>query len=1037
MDTGADVSIVPLEGSKLTKRTLCPKLSAANGTSIATYGWTSEQIDIGLTKQFVWEFVVAKVDTAILGNDFLTYFDLVVDVRERRVVDKRSCFNFENQTKAKIAASCEVAAAVEGVKFEELLKEFEDLNEFSEVLPESMAGVCHHIETHGPPVFAKARRLDEVKLRIARAEFDDMLKKGVCRASKSTWSSPLHMVPKPNGQFRPCGNYRGLNAVTKPDRYPLPFITDFTAFLHGKRVFSVVDLRKAYHQVPIRAEDVEKTAIITPFGLFEFPRMTFGLRNAAQTFQRVMNQVLFGLDFVFAYIDDIFIASEDEELHKLHLRKVFERLREYGLSINSEKCIFGVSEIKFLGHLVSSEGIRLLPEKVRAISDFPKPNLAKELRRFLAMINFYRRFIPKAVEVQRVVQEMISGNVKNDNRVLEWTAESVQAFEDCKRQLANAALLAHPKFDAELALFTDASDFAVGAALNQRIEGEWQPLAFYSQKLNDAQLKYSAFDRELTAVFQAIKHFSEILIGRPFTVYTDHKPLTYAFHHRKKRGSPRQIRQLDFISQFSTSIVHVSGRENVVADTLSRESVVDWKDKLDFLSIAVAQEEDVELQNLVTLDADSSRFVKRNVPGSGKAIVGVLSSGKFRPFIPSQFRELVLTKMHGVAHPGIKGTASLVKDRFFWPKIQRDCAEFVKVCIACQRSKVGRHTKSPLGSYQLATERFQHVNVDIVGRLPSSRGFEYVLTCIDRFTRWPVAIPMSNMTAETVARSFISGWVSHYGVPHRISTDLGRQFESDLFGELTKLLGIHHLRTTPYHPQSNGMIERWHRTVKAAIRCHTNENWADFLPLVMLGLRSVIKEVAGASAAELLYGTTLRLPGEFFEECKEVKLKSDFAVTLRGQMRKIRPVPTKAHRVQRPFIHPALSTCTHVFIRHDAVHPSLQMPFDGPFKVIKRQEKYFDLDLHTRRAKVSIDRLKPAFLPNEVEHGSHSTIILPHEPAQRRISNQDEREIPATSTSTLRPATRRVHFSPIVHQPYRTRSGRLIRRPRRPGTIFY
>lgn len=198
--------------------------------------------------------------------------------------------------------------------------------------------------------------------------------------------------------------------------------------------------------------------------------MTFGLRNAAQTFQRVMNQVLFGLDFVFAYIDDIFIASEHEESHKLHLRKVFERLREYGLSINSEKCIFGVSEIKFLGHLVSAEGIRPLPEKVQAIINFPKPNLARELRRFLAMLNFYRRFIPKAVERQKVVQELIQGNVKNDNRVLVWTEESAQAFEDCKKQLANAALLAHPKLDAELALFTDASDFAVGAALNQRVE---------------------------------------------------------------------------------------------------------------------------------------------------------------------------------------------------------------------------------------------------------------------------------------------------------------------------------------------------------------------------------------------------------------------------------------------------------------------------------------------------------------------------------------------------------------------------------------
>ena len=727
VDTGATLSVFPATFADIAIRQRSPTaLSAGNGSAIPTYGKKRINVTIG-SSTIPWDFILAKVTRPLLGADFLRHYGLLIDVRNQRLIDATSLEVTEIPPTSKRDAINHISFSVEetsSCQFERLLRQ-----SFPELLiptfrePTVKHGVELHIETKGRPVFAKAQRLPPDKLEMAREDFRRMMEAGIIHRSKSALSSALHMVPKDDGTLRQCGDYRRLNEATKDDKYPVPHIQDFSANLQNRKIFSKVDLIRGYHQIPVAPEDIHKTAVVTPFGLFKFLRTPFGLKNATHAFQRLMDTVCQGLEFVFVYLDDILVASRNSQEHLEHLLQLFDRLSKHGLVLNSNKCQFGKNKLDFLGHVVTEDGISPTSDKVSAIQGYPQPETVRDLMRFNGMVNFYHRFIPNAALKMSPLYDATKGNPKPWlSRRLDWSTTMMRAFEETKTALSKSTILAHFDPEARLALTTEASDFAIGTVLEQEYGDSWRLLAFYSERFKPSKTELqqpltlqdsdrSATERELLVAFRSVKHFRHILEGGRFTLFTDHKPLVDMMQKPTECWSSMQSRHLAAISEFTTNIQRIKGKNNAVADALSRIDLNQVSLGIDFKAMAISQSNDPETHACRTALTGLNLV---DIPISQEAehtLLCDISLGHPRPWVPKEWRKFIFDTTHGLLHPGVKATSRLISSRYVWNGLNKEVKMWAKQCLACQKSKVMRHVHTASSKIPIPNDRFAVIHM--------------------------------------------------------------------------------------------------------------------------------------------------------------------------------------------------------------------------------------------------------------------------------------------------------------------------------------
>ena len=751
-------------------------------------------------------------------------------------------------------------------------------------------------------------------------------------------------------------DFRALNAVTSPDSYPLPKIADLMQDVKGS-IFSKIDLKDAYFQVPLDPNSKPHTAVKTPIGVLHYRRMPFGLRNAASIFQRFIDRVLADLPFVRAYIDDIVVFSPDVPTHLEHLRSIFSRLNDFGLVVNDSKSAFFLHSVQFLGFEISPQGFRHAEKCVPKLQNLRPAKNRKELQKLMGTIGFYRNHVPGIADTLAPLTHLLSPSTP-----FVWEDRHTQALNVVKEALVSRNFLYRIKTHQPFQMYTDASQEAIGAVLLQ----DDKHVGYFSRKLKPAERNYSTFDRETLAIVEALLYFRVWVLGQHVSVYTDHKPLVTWLE--TSATSSRQANFCTKVLEFNFTIAHVPGDNNGLADLLSRPSGPP-DDQSQLPQVAPVMPAATEHWDLTDIAKDQSdEFVASCKRFSTKVerINGVwVETSQFHPrvLVPPNWQPFILSLSHGLAHVGTKRTLADLRQNYYWPSINKSVKEYVRACDACQRNKPSRKAPRPPVIFPI-TERFQQVHVDIVGPLhTSSKGNSYLFTMIDRYTRWLEVVPIDNFTADNCVHVFLMHWVARYGVPATVVSDRGRNFESYLFKRVLAVLGVNKLRTTAYHPECNGIIERAHRTIKESLRslAANFEDWEEALPLTLLALRNAFSP-QGWSPAQLVFGEGLCLPLDLVVKPTQTRIAdpNDVVRHLKSNAWLIREtfadLPTSG-----PQSDPQHPTNEWVYLRCPVIRSSLQPRYEGPYLVTRRQGAVVWIQKGAKEESVTVDNTKPAW----------------------------------------------------------------------------
>ena len=695
----------------------------------------------------------------------------------------------------------------------------------------------------------------------------ELSEKGFIRPSSSPWGAPVLFVKKKDGSFRMCIDYRELNKLTIKNRYPLPRIDDLFDQFQGSCVYSKIDLRSGYHQLPVREEDIPKTAFRTRYGHFEFQVMPFGLTNAPAVFMDLMNRVCKPyLDkFVIVFIDDILIYSKSEKEHEEHLKLILELLKAEKLYAKFSKCEFWIPTVQFLGHVIDCDGIHVDPAKIESIRDWATPTTPTEIRQFLGLAGYYRRFIEGFSKISKPLTKLTQKGVKFD-----WDENADQAFQILKDKLCSAHILSLPEGSEDFVVYCDASHKGLGAVLMQREK----VISYASRQLKKHEKNYTTHDLELGSVVFALRIWRHYLYGTKCVVYIDHKSLQHILD--QKELNMRQRRWLELLSNYDCEIRYHPGKANVVADALSRKErpkplrvrslgmtiISPLPTKILEAQVEALKEENRPKEKIYGMPENENGFVKRSD--------GVLCFGT-RSWIPlyGGVRDLIMHESHKSKysiHPGSNKMYQDLKQLYWWPNMKADIAEYVSKCLTCAKVKAEHQRPSGLlVQPEIPEWKWERITMDFITKLPkTSSGYDTIWVIVDRLKKSANFLPIQeNDSMDKLARLYVKEIVARHGVPISIISDRDSRFTSNFWRSLQDALGSDLDMSTAYHPQTDGQSERTIQTLEDMLRACAidfGKGWDRHLPLAEFSYNNSYHTSIKQAPYEALYGRKCRSP---------------------------------------------------------------------------------------------------------------------------------------------------------------------------------
>lgn len=707
------------------------------------------------------------------------------------------------------------------------------------------------------PVCIRPYRLSFKEREIVQNKVNDLLEAGIVQESQSDFASPVILVKKNNGDHRLCVDYRALNKKTVKDVYPMPNIEEQLNCLANKKYFTSLDCSQGFHQIPVAADSINKTAFITTEGHYEYLRTPFGLMNAPAVFQRFINKVIGTLRYenILVYMDDILVPSTTVEEGLQLLEKLFTVIDKFGLKLNLQKCSFLKSQVDYLGHTISAAGTSPGSRKIEAVEKFPVPKNIHEIRQFIGLCGYFRKFIENFAIIASPITNLTKKNVK-----WEWGETQQNAFDLLKTKLINKPVLASFNVNLETEVHTDASSKGLGGILIQKQEnGDKKPVAYFSRVTSAAERVYHSYELETLAVIESLKRFRVYLLGLRFKIVTDCSAVRYAFN--KRDLIPRIARWWLAIQEFDFDICHQSGKTMGHVDALSRnvpESNIAQLSSLDDWFLTV-QLQDEKLKIIIDqLNSDDKSSVEKEYKIKNDRLYRKTPLGD-RLVVPKSTRWQMLMKYHDqIGHPGIKKCETLLKENYWFAGMTRFIKKYVSACIDCAYKK-GNHGKGEGELYPIEKSSIpmDTVHIDHVGPFPkSSSGNMYILTIIDGFSKYFVVLPCKTLGARETIRHLHRTFGMFLGYPRRLISDRGSTFTSSSFFEFVNGRQIKHILNAVSTPRANGQVERFHRTFLNAIKpsIDNNKYWDEKIVDVVWGINNTVNASTNNTAFELLFG---------------------------------------------------------------------------------------------------------------------------------------------------------------------------------------